>query len=117
MEVIVYSYQRDPLTGQRKTFADETQTIEITGTLYESADKKGVKVKFLAQRSELRVAVVPDGFHKYSIRGNDTNGNDATVEKDVMVNHNADILTQEDLHLERTGGPYPYIEIKRLRYV
>ena len=65
-------------SGQRCIIEDDTQSVIIRGVRYETG-KNPVDVVFKAERSELRIAEVPDGFHKYSIRGNDTDGDDAKI--------------------------------------
>lgn len=94
-------------TGAVALVSDTTYPVHITGT--RASD--GAKVEFDAERSELRVATVPEGYNKYSVRLDDDLCQEATVEVGVLVNHACDLLTKEDLGI--TG--HDYIEITYLQ--
>lgn len=63
----------------------ETTAKEVTITT-----KCGLS--FQAIYSPARIAEIPQGYIKRSIRGDDETWEDATIEQRVLVNHNADIL-------------------------
>lgn len=47
--------------------------------------------------SRIDPATVPEGWHRYSVRGGEDGWEPCSIEDHVTVNHTADILTAEDL--------------------
>lgn len=75
------------------THAIQARKVCITGI----RRPDGEILKIDAFYSELRIVEIPLGYHKYSIRGSDTDWSDTAIENKVYVNHNADILTKQNL--------------------
>lgn len=92
MKVKVYGW--DYHNNQRKVFETIASHVRIKAHPF---GQKNKKIVFEAEYSACRIAEVPDGYFEYSIRGNDNDGADATIENTVFVNHNADILVKQDL--------------------
>ena len=44
---------------------------------------------------------VPDGWHRYAVRGGDDGWEPCSIEPFVWVNHTADIITPVDLELDK----------------
>ena len=93
MNVQCHGYSEN---GERIIVNDTTAPVRITGR--RASD--GKEVTFHAERSELRIAHVPEGYRRYGVRYDDDLAEEATVENGVAVNHACDILTREDLGLE-----------------
>lgn len=51
--------------------------------------------------SELRIPnkEIPKGFHRFEVRGSDKDGSWATIEKNVVFNHVATILSEDEISL------------------
>ena len=58
-------------------------------------------------QTRIRKADIPEGWHRYQVRWSDDWEDWATIEPFVMVNHAADILSEEEI----TFPPCGYIEI------
>jgi len=82
--------------GVRIAYSSTTSPCRIKGI----RRSDGREMDFQAERSELRIAAVPEGYRRYSIRLDDDGIHDATVENYVVINHSCDILVKEDLGLE-----------------
>ena len=93
MNVQCHGYSEN---GKRIIVNDTTAPVRITGR--RASD--GREMAFTAERSELRIAAVPEGYRRYGVRYDDDMAEEATVGNSVAVNHACDILTREDLGLE-----------------
>ena len=68
-----------------------------------STDLQHVVFETEAMWSSLRLngQDVPDGWHRYAVRGGDDGWEPCSIEPFVWVNHTADIITPVDLELDK----------------
>lgn len=90
MNVKIHSWDNH---NNRIVVDDKTSPVTITVCDYKTGEKRQIH----AEMVEARIAEVPDGYHKYSLRESDEGSWPATIENEVIVNHYGDILVKEPL--------------------
>lgn len=92
----------------REAVTDTTVPVTITVVLPGEGTQE-----IHAEMVEARLAATPKGWHRYCLRGSDDdpNGEPATIEDHVGVNHYADILVRKPLCIPECG----YLEITDFR--
>lgn len=100
----------DPVQNRKVAIADTACPVLIEGH-YASSLKT---VSFIAFFTPLRIKEWPSGYRKYSIRERNEDGDPATVEAGVLVNHFGDIFTESDLHLD-DPAEHDFVHIDEFR--
>lgn len=91
MEVKIHTFNENGT----KRIIKEDKTAPVTIAVINPRTKAPSVIH--AEMVESRIAEVPTGYHKYSLRESDDGMYPATIEKEVIVNHYGDILVKEPL--------------------
>ncbi|AFL04786.1 hypothetical protein BBB_1194 [Bifidobacterium bifidum BGN4] len=93
-----------PMSGERKRRRNQGGTMEKKSTdlqhvVFETEEAGRVEAMWSSLR--LNGQDVPDGWHRYAVRGGDDGWEPCSIEPFVWVNHTADIITPVDLELDK----------------
>ena len=77
----------------------EKKSTDLQHVVFETEEAGRVEAMWSSLR--LNGQDVPDGWHRYAVRGGDDGWEPCSIEPFVWVNHTADIITPVDLELDK----------------
>ena len=77
----------------------EKKSTDLQHVVFETEEAGRVEAMWSSLR--LNGQDVPDGWHRYAVRGGDDGWEPCSIEPFVLVNHTADIITPVDLELDK----------------
>lgn len=117
---LILTYREDSLVykildGLKRKIKGKYTLEELMKKEHGEEDEFRGKTIYIFPMSKVDIKRLPEGYHRYSVRGSDDDwGQAATIEKSVAVNYWGFVLCKEELDLNKVDrGGTRYIQLTR----